>query len=126
MDGAGKVLEDVPDPISKVKVEQVEIMNFGDGVYRMAFQSHGEEGGFKDAAEYAGVRSGIERYYIQRWSEGRSENTGLHGHSRISRMRKEMNSSGGGEIKRGGMPLYTKNLFLEGILVTQAESHRNR
>ena len=41
-------------------------------------------------------------------------------------MRKEMNSSGGGEIERGGTPLYTKKLFLEGILVTQAESHRNR
>ena len=37
MDGAGKVLEDAPDPISKVEVERVEIMNFGDGVYMMAF-----------------------------------------------------------------------------------------
>ena len=36
-----------------------------------------------------------------------------------------MNSRGGGEIGRGGMPLYTKELFLEGILVTQAEFHRN-
>ena len=66
VDGARKVLEDAPDPISKVKVERVEIMNFGDGVYVMAFQSHGEERGFEDAAEYAGVRNGIERYYIQR------------------------------------------------------------
>ena len=65
MDGVGKVLEDVPDPISKVKVEQVEIMNFGDGVYMMAFQHHGEERGFEDATEYAGVRNGIERYYIR-------------------------------------------------------------
>ena len=50
---------------------------------------------------------------------------GLHRHCRIFRMRKEMNLSGGGEIERGGTPLYTKKLFLEGILVTQAESHRN-
>ena len=66
MDGAGKVLEDAPDPISEVEVERVEIMNFGDGVYMMVFQSHGEERGFEDAAEYAGVRNGIERYYIHR------------------------------------------------------------
>ena len=37
VDGAGKVLEDAPDPISEVEVERVEIMNFGDGVYMMAF-----------------------------------------------------------------------------------------
>jgi hypothetical protein len=37
VDGAGKVLEDMPDPVSKVKVEQVEIMNFGDGMDMMAF-----------------------------------------------------------------------------------------
>ena len=66
MDGAGKVLEDIPDPISKVEVERVEIMNFGDGMYMMAFQSHGEERGFEDGVKYAGVRNGIERYYIQR------------------------------------------------------------
>ena len=36
-----------------------------------------------------------------------------------------MTLSGGGEIGRGNMPLYIKELFLEGILVTQAESHRN-
>ena len=66
MDGAGKVLEDVPDPISEVEVEQVEIMNFGDGMYMMAFQSHGEERGFEDAVEYAGVKNWIESYYIQR------------------------------------------------------------
>ena len=65
MDGAGKVLEDAADPIGKVEVEQVEIMNFGDGVYMMAFQSHGEERGFEDATEYTGVRNGIERYYIR-------------------------------------------------------------
>ena len=59
MDGAGEVLENAPDPISEVKVEQVEIMNFGDGVDMMVFQSHGEEGGFEDAAEYAGVRMGL-------------------------------------------------------------------
>ena len=33
MNGVGEVLEDVPDPISEVKVERVEIMNFRDGVY---------------------------------------------------------------------------------------------
>jgi hypothetical protein len=33
VDGAGKVLEDVPDPVSEVEVERVEIMNFRDGVY---------------------------------------------------------------------------------------------
>ena len=66
MDGAGKVLEDMPDPISEVEVKRVEIMNFGDDVYMMAFQSHGEERGFEDGAKYAGVRNGIERYYIQR------------------------------------------------------------
>ena len=66
VDGAGKVLEDVPDPISEVEVEQVEIMNFGDGMYMMAFQSHGEERGFEDAVEYAGVKNWIESYYIQR------------------------------------------------------------
>ena len=65
MDGAGKVLEDAPDPISEVKVERVEIMNFGDGVYMMAFQSHGEERGFEDAAEYTGVRSWIKWYHIR-------------------------------------------------------------
>ena len=37
MNGAGKVLEDAPDPISEVKVERVKVMNFGDGVYVMAF-----------------------------------------------------------------------------------------
>ena len=37
-------------------------------------------------------------------------------------MQKEMSSSGGGEIEGGGTSLYTKKLFLEGILVTQAES----
>ena len=66
MDGAGKVLEDAPDPIGEVEVVRVEIMNFGDGVYMMAFQSHSEERGFEDGAKYAGVRDGIERYYIQR------------------------------------------------------------
>ena len=66
MNGAGKVLEDAPDPISEVEVEQEEIMNFGDGVYMMAFQSHSEERGFEDGAKYAGVRNGIKRYYIQR------------------------------------------------------------
>ena len=66
MDGAGKVLEDAPDPISEVEVEQVEIMNFGDGMYMMAFQSHSEERGFEDGTKYAGVRNGIERNYIQR------------------------------------------------------------
>ena len=66
MDGAGKVLEDSPDPIGKVEVGQVEVMNFGDGVYMMAFQSHSEKGRFEDGAKYAGVRSGIERHYIQR------------------------------------------------------------
>jgi hypothetical protein len=73
--------------------------------------------------KYAGVRNGIERYYIQRSSERRSEDAELHRHSRI--MRKKTSSSGGGEIERGGTSLYTKKLFLEGILVTQAESHRN-
>ena len=65
MDGAGKVLEDVPDPIGEVEVDRVEIMNFRDGVYMMAFQNS-EERGFEDGAKYAGVRNGIERYYIQR------------------------------------------------------------
>ena len=65
MDGAGTVLEDAPDPISEVKVERVEIMNFGDGVYMMAFQSHGEERRFEDPAEYTGVRDGVERNYIR-------------------------------------------------------------
>ena len=37
-----------------------------------------------------------------------------------------MNSSDDGEIGKGGTPLYTKELFLEGILVTQAQSPRNR
>ena len=41
-------------------------MNFGDGMYMMAFQSHGEERGFEDAVEYAGVKNWIESYYIQR------------------------------------------------------------
>ena len=59
MDGAGKVLEDAPDPIGEVKVERVEIMNFRDGVYMMVFHSHSEERGFEDA--------------------------GLHRHSRIMR-----------------------------------------
>ena len=66
VDGVGKVLEDVPDPIGKVEVKRVEIMNFGDGVYTMAFQSHSEKKGFEYGAKYAGVRNGIERYYIQR------------------------------------------------------------
>ena len=65
MDGARKVLEDMPDPISEVEVKRVEIMNFGDGVYLMVFQSHGEERGFEDAVEYAGVRDGVERNYIR-------------------------------------------------------------
>ena len=64
MDGAGKVLEDMPDSISKVEVERVEIMNFRDGMYMMAFQRHSEERGFKDATKYAGVRNGIERNYF--------------------------------------------------------------
>ena len=64
MDGVGKVLEDLPDPVSEVEVKQVEVMIFGDGVYMVVFQCHGEERGFKDAAKYAGVRNGIERYYI--------------------------------------------------------------
>ena len=79
------VYKDVPDPIGKVEVEWMEIMNFGDGVYMMAFESHGKEGGFKDGTKYAGVRNGIERYYIQRWSERRSKDAGLHRHSRIMR-----------------------------------------
>jgi hypothetical protein len=33
VDGAGKILEDVPDPIGEVEVERVEIINFGDGMY---------------------------------------------------------------------------------------------
>ena len=37
MDGAGKVFEDMPDPVSEIKVERVEIMNFGDGVDMMVF-----------------------------------------------------------------------------------------
>ena len=66
VDGVGKVFEDAPDPISEVEVDRVEIMNFGDDVYMMVFQSRGKERGFEDATEYAGVRNGIERYYIQR------------------------------------------------------------
>ena len=66
MDGAGKVLEDAPDPIGKVTVERVEIMNFRDGVYMMVFHSHSEERGFEDGTKYAGFRNGIGRYYIQR------------------------------------------------------------
>ena len=64
MNGVGEVLEDAPDPISEVKVERVEIMNFGDGMYMMVFQSHGEERGFEDAAEYAGFRDGVKRNYF--------------------------------------------------------------
>ena len=60
MDGVGKVLEDAPDPIGEAEVERVEIMNFGDGVYMMAFQSHSEKRGLEDGAKYAGVRNGIE------------------------------------------------------------------
>ena len=37
VDGARKVFEDAPDPISEVEVEQVEIMNFGDGMDMMVF-----------------------------------------------------------------------------------------
>ena len=66
MDGVRKVLEDAPDPIGEVEVEQVEIINFRDGVYMMAFESHSEERGFEDGAKYAGVRNEIEKYYIQR------------------------------------------------------------
>ena len=47
MDGAGKVLEDAPDPIGEVEVERVEIMNFGDGkdwvnahIYTFSVQFH--------------------------------------------------------------------------------------
>ena len=65
MDGVGKVLEDVPDPISEVEIKQVEIMNFGDGMYMMAFESHSEERGFEDGTKYAGVRNGIERNYFR-------------------------------------------------------------
>ena len=83
MDGAGKVLEDVPDPVSEVKVERVEVMNFGDGMYMVAFQHHGEESGFKDAEKYAGVENGIERYYFRGGREGRSRDMGLHRHGRI-------------------------------------------
>ena len=64
VDGAGEVLEDAPDPISEVEVKQVEIMDFGDGLYMMVFQSHGEERGIEDAVEYARVRDGVERNYI--------------------------------------------------------------
>ena len=63
MDGVRGVLEDTPDPVSEVKVKRMEVMNFGDGVYMMAFQCHGEERRFEDVAKYAGVRNGIERYY---------------------------------------------------------------
>ena len=62
VDGAGKVFEDVPDPVSEVEVERVEIMNFRDGVDMMAFQHHGEERGFEDAVEYVGVGNRIERH----------------------------------------------------------------
>ena len=37
MNGAGKVFEDVPDPISEVEVKRVEIMNLGDGMDIVAF-----------------------------------------------------------------------------------------
>jgi hypothetical protein len=37
MDGAGKVLEDVPDPVSEVKVKQMEIMDLGDRMDVMPF-----------------------------------------------------------------------------------------
>ena len=37
VDRAGKVLEDAPDPIGEVKVNQVEIMNFRDGMNMMVF-----------------------------------------------------------------------------------------
>ena len=37
MDGVRKILEDAPDPVSGVKVERVEIMNFGDGMIMMEF-----------------------------------------------------------------------------------------
>ena len=60
MDGARKVLEDTPDPVSEVEVKQVEIMNFGDVMNMMAFQCHGEERGFEDAMVYAGVGNGVE------------------------------------------------------------------
>ena len=32
MDGAGEVLENVPDPISEVKVKRIEIVDFEDGM----------------------------------------------------------------------------------------------
>ena len=37
MDGAKKVLEDAPDPVSKVEVEQMEIINFRDRMDMMVF-----------------------------------------------------------------------------------------
>ena len=37
MDGVGNVFDDAPDPISEVKVEQVEIMNFRDHMDMMVF-----------------------------------------------------------------------------------------
>ena len=37
VNGAGEVLENAPDSIGEVEVERVEVMNFGDGVYVMAF-----------------------------------------------------------------------------------------
>ena len=83
MNGVGEVLEDAPDPISEVEVEQVEIMNFGDGMYMMVFQSHGEERGFEDATEYAGFRDGVKRNYFRRRSERRNGDMGLHRHGGI-------------------------------------------
>ena len=59
MNGVGKVLEDTPNPVSEVEVERVEVMNFGDGVYMMAFQGHGEEGGFEDAVKYTELEMGL-------------------------------------------------------------------
>ena len=83
MDGAKKVLEDAPDPVSEVEVERVEIINFGDGMHMMVFQHHGEEREFEDAMEYAGVGDRVERNNFRGGRQGRSEDAGLHRHGKM-------------------------------------------
>ena len=83
MDEAGKALEDTPDLVSKVKVKQIKIMDFGDGMDVMSFECDGEEGGFEDAVEHTDIGYRIKWNNFQRGQKQWSSDARLYKHGKI-------------------------------------------
>src|ERR1700677_4388320 len=55
VNGTGEVFQEVPNSHSKVEVERVEVVNFGQVVDVVALESHSEVRGFKDVGKDVGI-----------------------------------------------------------------------